>query len=127
MDSEGFSHVDKAWQFIMQKLQMNTLALDLNKIENLEQTLSEACMQLESIQKNLNEYLESKRRYFPRFFFLSNEDLIEILGDSQKPERIQKHLKKCFEGINEVSFGNKEEIYQMVSKECEKVDLVTTI
>ena len=106
---------------------MNTLALDLKNIENLEQTLSEACMQLESIQKNLNEYLESKRRYFPRFFFLSNEDLIEILGDSQKPERIQKHLKKCFEGINEVSFGSKEEIYQMVSKECEKVDLVTTI
>lgn len=36
LDSEGFSHVDKAWQFIMQRLQMNTLALDLNKIDNLE-------------------------------------------------------------------------------------------
>ena len=44
--------------------------------------------------------------HFARFYFISNEDLIEILGDSQKPIRVQKHLKKIFEGINELSFKN---------------------
>ena len=52
----------------------------------------------------MNDYLEAKRNYFSRFFFLSNEDLIEILGDSQKPRSIQKHLKKCFDGIYKVTF-----------------------
>jgi len=84
--------------------------------------------------------LEAKRNYFSRFFFLSNEDLIEILGDSQKPKSIQKHLKKCFEGINKVVFKaavrdarhlvrdqKEEEITHIVSKELEKVELKTYI
>ena len=62
--------------------------LNLHKIRNIEMLLKEADIKLERIQRNLSEYLESKRKFFPRFFFLSNEDLIEILGDSQKPERI---------------------------------------
>jgi dynein heavy chain len=82
LDSEGFSTVDKAWHNIMSKLKSDTLALNLYKIENLETILKESNQQLENIQKNLNEYLEAKRNYFSRFFFLSNDDLIEILGDS---------------------------------------------
>ena len=65
---------------------------------------------------------------------MPNEDLIEILGDALKPKRIQKHLKKCFEGINEISFRDaiktegkikeqslKEQIWQIESREGEKV------
>ena len=88
LDSDGFNTVDKAWHNIMSELKADTLALNLCKIENLETILKECNFQLENIQKNLNEYLEAKRNYFSRFFFLSNDDLIEILGDSQKPRSI---------------------------------------
>jgi len=121
----------------MTELKADPLALHLHKIENLDTILRECNFQLENIQKNLNEYLEAKRNYFSRFFFLSNEDLIEILGESQKPKNIQKHLKKCFEGINKVHFRairqtgdaeiQKDEITQLISKENEKIDLVKTI
>ena len=89
----------------MNELKVKSRVLDLEKeFPSLLEDLRYQDERLQKIQSSLNAYLESKREYFPRFFFLPNEDLIEILGDSQKPKRIQKHLKKCFEGINEVTF-----------------------
>ena len=48
----------------------------------------------------LNDFLEDKRGKFPRFYFLGDDDLLEILGQSQNPLVIQMHLKKLFAGIN---------------------------
>lgn len=65
----------------------------------LMDTLVEMNIILEDIQKSLDMYLETKRHIFPRFYFLSNDDLLEILGQSRNPEAVQPHLKKCFDNI----------------------------
>jgi dynein heavy chain len=139
LDHEGFKQIDKSWREIMNKLRSKSRVLDLEKeFPSLAEELKFQDLRLATIHRNLEGYLSSKREYFPRFYFLPNEDLIEILGDSQKPERIQKHLKKCFEGIYEVGFRDAiyldgqakqqhEQIYSIKSKEGEQVPLVSPI
>jgi len=57
---------------------------------------------LEVIQRALEVYMESKRYVFPRFYFISNYELLEILGNSKNPESIQPYLKKLFTNIDNI-------------------------
>lgn len=64
-----------------------------NRLNDL-QNISEG---LEKCQKSLNDYLDSKRNAFPRFFFISDDELLSILGNSD-PLCVQEHMIKVGRG-----------------------------
>ena len=55
---------------------------------------------MDKIQKNLEDYLEEKRSEFPRFYFISNDELLQILANSADLKAIEKHVNKCFENLH---------------------------
>ena len=89
--------------------------------EKLLENLVHAVSLGETITKELNSFLELKRMCFTRFFFLSNEELIDILRVTNDLTRIEPHLQKCFESINKLAINKENHIEAMVSFENEVV------
>lgn len=58
------------------------------------------------MQKALGEYLERERALFPRFYFVGDEDLLDIIGNGRDVAKVQKHLKKMFAGLHHVLLSN---------------------
>ena len=126
-ESTMFNEVDKSWKRLMNAVLENPASLEVIKIPNLGKTLKDCFKKLEEVQKGLNDYLEEKRSAFPRFYFLSADELLEILSETKEPEKVQPHLKKCFEGIARLKFDDEKKIGAMFSKENEEVKFTKTI
>ena len=65
---------------------------------------------------------------FARFYFIGDDDMLEILGQATNPLVIQTHLKKLFAGIHVVKFDDKNEnILAMKSLDGEHVQLSSKV
>eukprot|EP00069_Balaena_mysticetus_P013367 bmy_01484T0 len=81
-----------------------------NRLRDL-QSISEG---LEKCQKSLNDYLDSKRNAFPRFFFISDDELLSILGNSD-PLCVQEHMIKMYDNIALLRFNDGDSGEKLVS------------
>ncbi|CAL8343019.1 unnamed protein product [Lota lota] len=125
-EAKKFDHIDKMFKKIMIETVkdpgIKRCCLVPNRLVDL-QGLSDG---LERCQKSLNDYLDSKRNAFPRFFFISDDELLSILGSSE-PACVQEHMIKMYDNIASLRFdvgaGGETMAGALVSAEGEVMEL----
>lgn len=56
-------------------------------------------------QKALNAFMDSKRTAFPRFYFVSPDDLLDILSNGNAPAKVMVHMPKIISAIDTLNLG----------------------
>ncbi|KAJ2885941.1 dynein heavy chain, partial [Coemansia aciculifera] len=99
VESSRFQNINTEFLAAMKKVYKSPFVLDVLNLPNIQRSLERLLDLLGKIQKALGEYLERERSSFPRFYFVGDEDLLEIIGNAKDVPRIQKHLRKMFAGL----------------------------
>lgn len=123
IESARFQNINSEFFTVMKKVYKSPYVLDVLNISGVQKSLERLAELLNKIQKALGEYLERERVSFPRFYFVGDEDLLEIIGNSNDTTRVQKHFKKMFAGLNGLTLGEDSIIIGFTSKEGEEVQL----
>ena len=123
LESSRFQNINSEFFNVMKKVYKSPYVLDVLAINGVQKSLERLAELLNKIQKALGEYLERERVSFPRFYFVGDEDLLEIIGNSNDIFRVAKHFKKMFAGLSGLLMDDDNNIVGFTSKEGEEVRL----
>ena len=84
-EAAKYKEVHQLWNELILFVEENPNVLKLYDKQGLLEKLEESLKLISQINAGLNEYLDKKRLFFPRFFFLSDEELLNILAETKDP------------------------------------------
>eukprot|EP00736_Rhodelphis_marinus_P001984 Rmarinus@m.1646 len=133
-DTARFNEADSQWRILMRDATSKPKVLPCCEVEGRFSVLEKVMGLLELCEKSLAVYLERTRQQFPRFYFVSPADLVDILSKGGRPKLLVKHFPNCFLNIGGLKFAThpgmtlsgeraKETATAMVSSEGEEVIL----
>ncbi|XP_070608209.1 cytoplasmic dynein 1 heavy chain 1 isoform X1 [Erythrolamprus reginae] len=128
IETGRFQSISTEFLALMKKVSKSPLVMDVLNIQGVQRSLERLADLLGKIQKALGEYLERERASFPRFYFVGDEDLLEIIGNSKNVAKLQKHFKKMFAGVSSIILNEDSSIVLGISsREGEEVIFKTPV
>ncbi|KAI8900476.1 dynein heavy chain and region D6 of dynein motor-domain-containing protein [Globomyces pollinis-pini] len=107
-DSKRFDGIDASYKALMLEARNIPNCVKCCTRQGLFDNLENLQGQLALCEKSLAEYLETKRLAFPRFYFVSASDLLDILAKGNQPLAVAEHLPKLFDNIARLEFSKNE-------------------
>uniref|UniRef100_A0A8C8JGC9 Cytoplasmic dynein 1 heavy chain 1 n=1 Tax=Oncorhynchus tshawytscha TaxID=74940 RepID=A0A8C8JGC9_ONCTS len=128
VETQRFSSISTEFLALMKKVTKSPLVMDVLNIQGVQRSLERLADLLGKIQKALGEYLERERSSFPRFYFVGDEDLLEIIGNSKNVAKLQKHFKKMFAGVSSILLNEENTVVLGISsREGEEIFYKTPV
>ncbi|XP_056446392.1 cytoplasmic dynein 1 heavy chain 1 [Gadus chalcogrammus] len=128
VETQRFQNISTEFLTLMKKVTKSPLIMDVLNIQGVQRSLERLADLLGKIQKALGEYLERERSSFPRFYFVGDEDLLEIIGNSKNVAKLQKHFKKMFAGVSSILLNeDSTEVLGICSREGEEINYKTPV
>jgi dynein heavy chain len=103
-EAKKFAKIHKDWLKLMERANEQRNVIQCSTNDMLKNMLHPLQEDLEFCQKRLENFLETKRKFFPRFYFVSPTDLLKILSQSSDPSAMQEDFEKLFDAISRVNF-----------------------
>uniref|UniRef100_A0A8C0E5M4 Dynein axonemal heavy chain 9 n=1 Tax=Balaenoptera musculus TaxID=9771 RepID=A0A8C0E5M4_BALMU len=103
-DSKRFEGIDTDFKELAYDAQKTPNVVEATNKSGLYEKLEDIQSRLYLCEKALAGYLDTKRLAFPRFYFLSSSDLLDILSNSTAPQQVQRHLSKLFDNMAKMQF-----------------------
>jgi dynein heavy chain, axonemal len=103
-DTKRFEKVDIDWKELMRDAVENPGVVDACTADGREEQLNGFNSDIETCEKALNAYLEEKKKVFPRFYFLSNQALLDVLSNGNNPPKVNEEIGNCFDGLKCLKF-----------------------
>ncbi|ANZ76269.1 BA75_02408T0 [Komagataella pastoris] len=79
---------------------LGLLVLQIREEKGLADKLNNQQKALKVIRKSLSKFLETQRDIYNRFYFLGDDDLVELIGQSSDLLIVSKHIQKLFPGVS---------------------------
>ncbi|XP_045149226.1 dynein axonemal heavy chain 9 [Echinops telfairi] len=103
-DSTRFEGIDMDFKELAYDAEKTPNVVEATNKSGLYEKLEDIQSRLSLCEKALAEYLDTKRLAFPRFYFLSSADLLDILSNGTAPLQVQRHLSKLFDNMAKMQF-----------------------
>lgn len=104
VDSERFVKTNEAFHEIRHMILNEPNVLVVTNQSGLHAKMEAILAELVLCEKALNNYLETKRLIYPRFYFISSVDLLDILSNSNDPAVVGRHLSKLYDSIRQLKY-----------------------
>jgi hypothetical protein len=98
-EGKMFQTVDQKWRKNMSAAKKNPGVISFCSNDKLLVDFQESNKLLELVSKGVDQYLEETRVAFPRFYFWSNDELLEIKAAGRRAQGVLPQLRKLFEGL----------------------------